>query len=193
VNEHRPVNEHGSVNGHGSPNGLYRFNTAPPGDAETALLDCCGSRRWAQRVAAHRPYPDLESLLAASDEAGYDLPLPDLAEALAAESSSVPRTAPPAARTALRAAQAAYESSFGHAFVISPDGHRPEEYLDQVLAGIRTRLSHDPDLERSVSAEQLRRLARSRITRLIARRAVPPGPPGPRPPADRPDSPSVAV
>lgn len=112
-------------------------------------------------MAAHRPYHDVDSLLAGSDEASYDLSHADLAEALAAESSSgPPHSAPAAARTALRAAHAAYESSFGHAFVISLDGHRPEEYLDHVLAGIRARLSHDPDHERSVSADELRRLAR---------------------------------
>ncbi|MFD7291293.1 2-oxo-4-hydroxy-4-carboxy-5-ureidoimidazoline decarboxylase [Streptomyces sp. NPDC059863] len=149
--------------------GLRRFNALPPGVAEAALLACCGSRRWAQRMAAHRPYHDADSLLAGADEAGYDLAPTDLAEALAAEASSgPPHSAPAAARTALRAAHAAYESSFGHAFVISLDGHRPEEYLDQVLAGIRTRLSHDPDHERSVSAEELRRLARGRLTRLLA-------------------------
>ncbi|WP_443052683.1 2-oxo-4-hydroxy-4-carboxy-5-ureidoimidazoline decarboxylase [Streptomyces sp. JV176] len=169
------------------PTGLARFNAAPQADAEAALLTCCGSRRWARRVAAHRPYPDLDSLLAASDEAGYDLPVADLTEALAAESSAVPpHPAPPAATTALRAAHAAYESSFGHAFVISLDGHRPEEHLDHVLAGIRTRLSHDPDLERSVSADELRRLARGRIVRLLSGPAGPPGrtqgPPDPRTP-----------
>ncbi|MFE1962818.1 2-oxo-4-hydroxy-4-carboxy-5-ureidoimidazoline decarboxylase [Streptomyces sp. NPDC059479] len=153
----------------GHPNGLHRFNTAAPLAAETALLSCCGSRRWAQRLAAHRPYPDLDTLLAAADEASYDLSQADLTEALADESSSgPPHSAPPAARTALRAAHAAYESSFGHAFVISLDGHRPEEYLDEVLAGIRTRLSHEPDHERAVAADELRRLARSRIALLIA-------------------------
>ncbi|MFB7272210.1 2-oxo-4-hydroxy-4-carboxy-5-ureidoimidazoline decarboxylase [Streptomyces sp. NPDC056244] len=153
----------------GHPNGLHRFNTAAPLAAEAALLTCCGSRRWAQRVAAHRPYPDLDALLAAADEASYDLSQADLTEALADESSSgPPRSAPPAARTALRAAHAAYESSFGHAFVISLDGHRPEERLDEVLADIHTRLSHEPDHERAVAADELRRLARARIARLIA-------------------------
>ncbi|WP_241778483.1 MULTISPECIES: 2-oxo-4-hydroxy-4-carboxy-5-ureidoimidazoline decarboxylase [unclassified Streptomyces] len=149
--------------------GLRRFNTAPAETVHAALLTCCGSRRWATRLVAHRPYPDLDALLAAADEAGYDLALADLAEALAAESSSGPvHTAPPAARTALRAAHAAYESSFGHAFVISLEGHRPEEHLDHVLAGLRARLPHDPDEERSVSADQLRRLARTRIAYLVA-------------------------
>ncbi|MGW6746035.1 2-oxo-4-hydroxy-4-carboxy-5-ureidoimidazoline decarboxylase [Streptomyces sp. NPDC055025] len=174
----------------GHPNGLHRFNTAAPLAAEAALLTCCGSRRWAQRLAAHRPYPDLDTLLAAADEASYDLSQADLTEALADESSSgPPHSAPAAARTALRAAHAAYESSFGHAFVISLDGHRPEEYLDEVLAGIHTRLSHEPDHERAVAADQLRRLARSRITLLVGPprepgdpgRTADPAPPVPRP------------
>ncbi|MFJ2114988.1 MULTISPECIES: 2-oxo-4-hydroxy-4-carboxy-5-ureidoimidazoline decarboxylase [unclassified Streptomyces] len=153
----------------GGPSGLRRFNTAPPDAAEAALLTCLGSHRWAQRLAAHRPYPDLDALLAASDEAGYDLSFTDLAEALAAESApGPPPGAPSAARTALSAAHAAYESSFGHAFVISLDEHRPEESLDHVLAGIRTRLGHDPDHERSVAADELRRLARGRISLMLA-------------------------
>lgn len=153
----------------GRPAGLHRFNAAPDTAAEAALLTCCRSPRWAQRVAAHRPYPDLDALLAASDEASYDLTPAEIAGALADEPSSTPPGgAPPAARTALRAAHDAYESSFGHAFVISLDGHHPDEYLDHVLAGIRTRLSHDPDHERAVAADELRRLARARIMALLA-------------------------
>ncbi|MFF5564276.1 2-oxo-4-hydroxy-4-carboxy-5-ureidoimidazoline decarboxylase [Streptomyces sp. NPDC012623] len=180
----------------GPPHGLRRFNTAPRTVIEPALLACLGSGRWARRIAAHRPYPDPDSLLAASDEAGYDLSFSDLAEALAAESPAAPPPgAPAAATTALRAAHAAYESRFGHAFVIGPAGLRPEESLDHILAAIRTRLGHDPDHERSVSADELRRLARSRLTRLIQ---DPPRLVGrqPGPGADFPGcpgSPSVAV
>lgn len=153
---------------HGTP-GLDRFNTAAASAAEAALLACCGSRRWAQRLVAHRPYPDLDALLAAADEASYDLSPTDLAEALSDESSAGPHPgAPPAAHTALAAAHAAYESRFGHAFVISLDGFRPEEYLDQVLAGIRARLGHERDEERAVSAEELRGLARTRLAHVVA-------------------------
>ncbi len=120
-------------------------------------------------MAAHRPYPDLGALLAACDEAAYDLAPADVHEALALESAAGPAPdAPPAARTALAAAHAAYESRFGHAFVICLDGHRPDEYLDQVLAGIRRRLAHEPDEERSVAADELRALARSRVVRALA-------------------------
>src|SRR5690606_23207112 len=61
---------------------LERFNTAPAQDAERALLACLHSLRWALRVAGHRPYPDPASLLAAADEAAYDLSAKELAEAL---------------------------------------------------------------------------------------------------------------
>ncbi|MFC8827199.1 2-oxo-4-hydroxy-4-carboxy-5-ureidoimidazoline decarboxylase [Streptomyces sp. NPDC057137] len=194
--------------------GLTRFNTAPADTVEHALLACCGNRRWARRLADHRPYPTVDALLAAADEASYDLSLADLAEALADETSADPRQeAPLAARTALRAAHAAYESSFGHAFVISLDRYRPEERLNQVLTGIRERLAHDPDEERAVAADELRRLARSRVSRLVGDRpgddhpgdrpaahaaGRQPEPPAPRVSQEsndygRPDSPSVAV
>ncbi|WP_434405036.1 2-oxo-4-hydroxy-4-carboxy-5-ureidoimidazoline decarboxylase [Streptomyces sp. NBC_01353] len=157
---------------HGSPRhlaGLRRFNVAPAPLAQELLLSCCHSRRWAERVTAHRPYPTLDALLAAADEAGYDLSRTEIDEALAAESSAAPHPdAPPAAHTALRAAHAAYESRFGHAFVISLDGVRPGERLDQVLAGIRSRLGNEPEEERVIAADELRRLARARLTCGIA-------------------------
>ncbi|MEV8230942.1 2-oxo-4-hydroxy-4-carboxy-5-ureidoimidazoline decarboxylase [Streptomyces sp. NPDC079167] len=158
-------------------NGLGRFNAWPRDLAEAALLECCGSRRWAQRLAAHRPYPDLETLLAASDEAGYDLGPADLSEALAAESGPcLHRDAPRAAHLALHAAHAAYESRFGHAFVICLDGLRPSQHVDQVLAAIRTRLAHEPDEERSLTAEEMRRLARGRIAGLVTEAGPAPDP-----------------
>ncbi|MEU1125674.1 2-oxo-4-hydroxy-4-carboxy-5-ureidoimidazoline decarboxylase [Streptomyces sp. NPDC005899] len=157
----------GHENAHSS--GLDHFNGWPGGLAEAALLECCGSRRWALRMAAHRPYPDLGSLLAASDEAGYDLSATDIAEALATESAPcLHHAAPRAAHLALRAAHAAYESRFGHVFVICLVGLPPSQHVDQVLAAIRTRLTHDPDEERALTAEELRRLARVRLTGLVS-------------------------
>ncbi|WP_373558707.1 2-oxo-4-hydroxy-4-carboxy-5-ureidoimidazoline decarboxylase [Streptomyces sp. WZ.A104] len=149
--------------------GLAHLNSLPFAAAEAAFLECCGSLRWAHRMAVHRPYPDLGALLAASDEAGYDLAPRDIAEALAAEPAPcLHHDAPRAAHLALRAAHAAYESRFGHAFVICLDAFQPAQQVDQVLAGIRARLAHDPDEERAVTAEELRRVARSRILELLS-------------------------
>ncbi|WP_189544337.1 2-oxo-4-hydroxy-4-carboxy-5-ureidoimidazoline decarboxylase [Streptomyces gelaticus] len=160
-----PVQSSGSAH---AP-GLGLFNTVPPAEVEAALLECCGSRRWAQRLTAHRPYPDLDALLAAADEAGYDLAPADLAEALAVEiPPGLHHAAPHSAHLALRAAHAAYESRFGHVFVMCVDGLAPAEQPDHVLAGIRARLGHEPDQERVVSAEEMRRLARGRIIELVS-------------------------
>ncbi|MGW4550544.1 2-oxo-4-hydroxy-4-carboxy-5-ureidoimidazoline decarboxylase [Streptomyces violaceorubidus] len=144
---------------------LERFNAAPADEAAQTLLACLNSRAWAHRLVAHRPYPDLPALLAAADEAAYDLSPDDLTEALSAETlPTLPDDTYAAAHTALSAAHAAYESRFGHVFVICLDGLSPDETLNHVLTAIRSRLNNDPDEERLVAAEELRRLARTRLT-----------------------------
>ncbi|MEU5436643.1 2-oxo-4-hydroxy-4-carboxy-5-ureidoimidazoline decarboxylase [Streptomyces sp. NPDC020719] len=154
--------------------GLRRLNHAPAAAAEAALLACCASRRWALRLAAHRPYPDLDALLAAADEASYDLSPADLAEALADERSPGLRpSAPQSAHTALRAAHAAYESRFGHVFVICLEGLRPTEHLNQLLAGIRVRMTNERHAESAIAAEELRRLARARLAHLVTNHPEP--------------------
>ncbi|WWQ69109.1 2-oxo-4-hydroxy-4-carboxy-5-ureidoimidazoline decarboxylase [Streptomyces sp. Q6] len=157
------------VTPHGPHGGLTHLNALPQATAEDLLLDCCGSRAWAHRIAAHRPYPDLDALLAASDEAAYDLAPADVAEALACEDLPLPPDAAgyTAAYTALAAAHAAYEDRFGHPFVICLDHIAPGEALDHLLAGLRDRLGNDREEERVLAAEELRRLARGRIARLV--------------------------
>ncbi|MEU3914065.1 2-oxo-4-hydroxy-4-carboxy-5-ureidoimidazoline decarboxylase [Streptomyces sp. NPDC029721] len=165
-----PAQVRGPVSAPGT--GLARFNSLPPEHARTALLRCCGSGRWAQRVADHRPYPDAASLLAAADEAAYDMSQGDLTEALARESSAeLGHGAPYAALVALDAARAEYERTFGHAFVICLDGHPPEEQISQLLAAIRRRMAHEIDEERSIAADELRLVARSRLLCLLDRLA----------------------
>ncbi|WP_149831071.1 2-oxo-4-hydroxy-4-carboxy-5-ureidoimidazoline decarboxylase [Streptomyces tailanensis] len=151
-----------------SPTALEHFNHAPAEAVEQTLLTCLRSLRWSHRLTAHRPYPDLDALLAASDEASYDLTPADLAEALAGESlPALPADTYEVAHTALNAAHAAYEARFGHVFVICLDGTPPTELLDRTLDGIRSRLTNDPEEERTVTAEELRRSARGRLTRLL--------------------------
>ncbi|MFE5211439.1 2-oxo-4-hydroxy-4-carboxy-5-ureidoimidazoline decarboxylase [Streptomyces sp. NPDC056600] len=191
--------------GRAAPDGLERFNRAPATTARHLLARCLRNRRWAGRMASHRPYPDLASLLAASDEAAYDLSPDDLLEAVREEcrmlrtdelartflaaddplaAAALPatpgggglwseqqlrvvRSMPRAARTAVRAAWVAYEQRFGHGFVLSLDGVDPEDALNHLLTTVRSRLALAPEDERVVAAEELRQLARERLTRLI--------------------------
>ncbi|MEU0073313.1 2-oxo-4-hydroxy-4-carboxy-5-ureidoimidazoline decarboxylase [Streptomyces sp. NPDC006332] len=143
---------------------LEQFNTTPADELEPVLVGCLRSPRWARRISAHRPYPTLDALLAASDEAAYDLTPGDLTEALAGESlPALPESAYSAAHMALEAARAAYQVRFGHAFAICLDGVPRSEFADHLLAAIRSRLANDADEERVVTAEELRRLARGRL------------------------------
>ncbi|WP_369198799.1 2-oxo-4-hydroxy-4-carboxy-5-ureidoimidazoline decarboxylase [Streptomyces djakartensis] len=159
------------------------FNAASTEDLRRTLLSCLHSARWARRVADHRPYPDVDSLLAAADEAAYDLTWADLSEALADESlPALPPDTYAAAYTALGAAHAAYEARFGHVFVICLDGVSPSEVLDRILEAVRSRLANDPEEERAVVAEELRRLARGRLIGFLrgaGNRAVNHGEPAP--------------
>ncbi|MFG3011793.1 2-oxo-4-hydroxy-4-carboxy-5-ureidoimidazoline decarboxylase [Streptomyces cinerochromogenes] len=150
------------------PTPLDAFNTARADEARTLLLHCLHSVRWAHRMADHRPYPDLGALLAAADEAAYDLSPADLAEALADESlPELPEGTYSAAHMALGAAHAAYEARFGHAFVIYLGDVPPDEVIDHILEAIRSRLANDPEEERVVAAEEVRRLARGRLVVLL--------------------------
>ncbi|MEU2391090.1 2-oxo-4-hydroxy-4-carboxy-5-ureidoimidazoline decarboxylase [Streptomyces sp. NPDC007369] len=156
--------------------GLARFNALSAEAAEAVLMQCCGSRRWAHRVAAHRPYPDSGALRAAADEASYDLGGADLVEALTAEfPPELGPGAPYAALLALDAAHTEYERTFGHAFVVCLDGHPPEERADQLLGAIRRRMGLDPEEERAISADELRRLALARLADLTDRLICPDG------------------
>jgi 2-oxo-4-hydroxy-4-carboxy-5-ureidoimidazoline decarboxylase len=150
------------------PTPLDAFNGAPADEARALLLHCLHSLRWSHRLAEHRPYPDLDALLAAADEAAYDLSPADLSEALAGESlPELPEDTYSAAHMALSAANAAYEARFGHTFVIFLGDVPPDETLDRILEAIRSRLANDPEEERVMAAEELRRLARGRLEEFL--------------------------
>ncbi|MEW2621770.1 2-oxo-4-hydroxy-4-carboxy-5-ureidoimidazoline decarboxylase [Streptomyces sp. NPDC048106] len=146
------------------PRPLDAFNVASATEARALLLRCLHSPRWSHRLAAHRPYPDLDALLAAADEAAYDLSPADISEALAHEAlPRLPKDTYSAAHMALDAAHAAYEARFGHVFVIYLGEVPAAETADYVLEAIQSRSANDPDEERATAADELRRLARGRL------------------------------
>ena len=52
---------------------LARWNDLPIDDAIKMILPCCGSKAWAQGMAARRPLADEAALLAASNETWHNL------------------------------------------------------------------------------------------------------------------------
>jgi len=161
------------------------LNTAPGDELRTALLACCAAERWAERIAAQRPYPDEDALRAASDEATAALDDAGLAQALAGhprigerasghggawsrqEQSGV-AGAGDDARARLAAANAAYEERFGHVYLVCATGKSAEELLAICTARVR----NDPDTERGVVLAELAKINRLRLGKLLHPEAV---------------------
>ena len=161
---------------------LDRFNALPAPDAERELLNCCASRAWARAVAADRPYPGSAALAAAGDAVLAELPWPDIAEALGAHPRIGQRAAgtgrdaawsrreqagvegaDAAVRGALAEANREYEQRFGHVFLIFATGRTPAE----MLTAARARLAHDEPTERRVVRDELAKIIRLRLERLV--------------------------
>ncbi len=168
---------------------IGEFSQLPAAAAKDLLRGCCSSARWASLVAAGRPYPDLEAVLAASDAAVAALDETDLREALAGhprlgdrrvltpapggppgppgwsrrEQAGV-RSADEAGRAALEAGNAEYERQFGHIYLACATGRSAAE----LAAFLRERLGNEPDQEWRVVAGELAGINRIRLGQLLA-------------------------
>lgn len=159
------------------------FNALPAGQLTRDLLACCAAPGWGDRIAAGRPYADRAALMAAADVASRDLSWDEVLQGLSAhprigeraagdsaeaawsrrEQSAAAGSADDTTRAALVAANAAYEERFGHVFLIFASGRSQA----QILAAARERLGNDEVAERSVVADQLRRIALLRLERVL--------------------------
>jgi OHCU decarboxylase len=159
--------------------GLDRFNRLPEEAAAGELLAVCHSRRWAERVAAGRPYADLAALQRAADEVWTALGPADWLEAFGAHPrigegggaapawSSREQAGVGAAgrqvRGRLARGNAEYEARFGHVFLIAAAGRDAGE----ILAALEDRLGNDPATELEVAAGEHRRITRLRLGQLV--------------------------
>jgi 2-oxo-4-hydroxy-4-carboxy-5-ureidoimidazoline decarboxylase len=152
---------------------LARFNAASPDEAERDLRACCACPTWARAVAGGRPYRHPPELLAAADGAFRALTWADIARAVAAHPRIGERTDRPSAReqagvadgdrSALEAANRQYEQRFGHVFLICASGRTGAE----MLAALRARLGNDEGVEQAVVRDELRKITRLRLERLV--------------------------
>ncbi|MGY0501911.1 2-oxo-4-hydroxy-4-carboxy-5-ureidoimidazoline decarboxylase [Nocardia sp. FBN12] len=154
---------------------LAGFNDLPATMAEEALLGCCSAPRWARAIAAARPYPTVESLLAAADAGSAALDDAEIDEALAGHPRIGDRTISAKSareqsgvgedvRSALAEGNRAYEAKFGHIYLVCAAGRGGEE----LLAILRARLDNDPSTERQVMRTELAKINRLRLAGLVA-------------------------
>jgi 2-oxo-4-hydroxy-4-carboxy-5-ureidoimidazoline decarboxylase len=156
---------------------LAAFNAAPADAAERDALACCASESFAKAIAGGRPYQDPGALGAAIDAAFKALTWDDILESMeahprigdrtegvsAAEQAGA-ATAGDAVRQALAAGNAAYEDRFGHVFLICASGLSGQEMLSQLQA----RLENDQEAERAVVRQELKKITRLRMTKLLS-------------------------
>jgi len=169
---------------------LARWNVLPIAAAADEILPCCGSRAWADAMAARRPLPDEVKLLAASEEICHTLTESDWLEAFCShprigesrigESGTSKATSPQSAawseqeqrnvadaneavRIALTEANREYERKFNRIFIVCATGKPPGEIL-QIL---QRRLTNDEPTELQEAAEQQRQITQIRLKKWL--------------------------
>lgn len=160
--------------------GLARLNALSAPEAEQVLLGYCSARRWAEDLVAGRPYPSPQDLYAAAeaalqrlDEAGVDEALsghPRIGEQATGAQGSWSRreqrgvaTATEDALAAIADGNRAYEARFGHVYLVCATGKDAGE----LLALLRRRLHNDRVTERRVVRDELAKINRLRLARLV--------------------------
>lgn len=163
---------------------LDAINAWPEPDAIAAFRRCCGSARWAERIARLRPFGSEAELIEAAERTWWDLGVDDWLEAFAAHprigdrAPAPPRLASTAAWSAreqsgvsaasqdvldaLAEANARYHERFGYIFIVCATGKTAEE----MLGLLRARLPNDPESEIRISAAEQARITRIRLEKI---------------------------
>jgi len=162
---------------------LDEFNALPSAQAESLLMDCCGSARWAASVAARRPYATVEALHKSADAIWWNLERADWLEAFShhpqigdkpaggseparrwAEGEQTgARAATEDVKARLARANRAYFEKFGYIYIVCATGKTAEG----MLAILNQRLQNDLPSELSIAAEQQRLITRLRLEKLL--------------------------
>ena len=154
--------------------------------AVAALRNYCGATRWAQAMAAARPFAGVEQLRAAAEKCFTEMAREDWLACFRAhprigEKKSAASVASPAAAgwseqeqagargaeastlAALAEANRAYEARFGHIFIVCATGKTPAE----MLAACQQRLANDPEKEISIAADEQRHITQLRLEKIL--------------------------
>jgi 2-oxo-4-hydroxy-4-carboxy-5-ureidoimidazoline decarboxylase len=164
---------------------LVRWNSLSQEEASQRILACCGSKAWAERMAAKRPIQDEGSLLATSDEIWRSLGEADWLEAFqshprigesrtekvaTAQSSAWSEqeqqkaaAADEAMKAALKWGNREYELKFGRIFIVCATGKSASEILEI----LRRRLQNDPATELRQAAEEQRQIMLIRLRKWL--------------------------
>lgn len=169
---------------------LRTLNELPGPQAEQELLRCCGSRAWASRMLAARPFADQSQLFSAADRSWKELSREDRLEAFshhprigdlkslrakfqnpdprarqwATQEQQGAANASEETLTSLAEGNAAYEKRFGFVFLVCASGKTAEE----MLAILQSRIGNDPAQEIQIAAAEQAKITRIRLEKLLS-------------------------
>jgi len=162
---------------------LATWNQLNSEEASSQLRHCCASSQWAQKLTAMRPFPDEDSLFAASDCVWTAMREPDWMEAFQAhprigekkvEATAQSRqwslqeqgsaeTAEFGIKQAMAHGNLRYEQIFGFTYIVCATG----KDLLEMLNILETRLQHDRAAELAEAAEQQRQITQIRLRKWL--------------------------
>jgi OHCU decarboxylase len=163
------------------------LNELPAEEAMSVFLDCCGSKEWAQRMTAARPFRMLENLFVAAGKIWVSLSPADHLEAFAShpkigskepEPKQKPKSAEWAAdeqsgmdvasetaRDELAECNRLYLEKFGFIFIVCATARS----ADEMLAICKARLGNSLAMELKIAAEEQRQITEIRLNKLLER------------------------
>lgn len=140
------------------------------------LTWCCGSSRWVDCMMTRQPFGTGKEAITAGDECWKNLGPTDWLEAFAhhprigdrvsgaeASEQAGAQSAEQSTKNQLVEVNREYENRFGHIYIVCATGKSAEE----MLTIARGRLTHDPDIELEVAAEELRKIMHLRLEKLF--------------------------
>jgi OHCU decarboxylase len=166
---------------------LVDLNALDGDAAAREFMRCCGSSRWARKMASDRPFASLDAVVGAADATWAGLDRADWLEAFAAHPQIGQRAsgaggaggadtarwsaaeqagvsaAADATRARLAEANREYEARFGYIFIVCATGKTAGAMLEL----LERRLQNDPDVEIQIAAEEQRKITRLRMTKLL--------------------------
>jgi OHCU decarboxylase len=158
---------------------IVELNRLPDARAESELLRCCGSQRWAHLMAAERPFANIGVMTAIAQRLWWSLAAADWLEAFATHprigerATSAWSTQEQArametgdeARPRLLTKNRTYEERFGYTFIVCATDKSAEE----ILAILEQRLHNEAGDELQIAADEQRKITALRLDKLITR------------------------
>ncbi len=165
---------------------MDKINKLSREEAITELFKCCGSTRWAKKLASRIPFADKEQLFEISDEIWAESTVEDGFEAFthhpkigdvkslekkfastkewAGNEQSGVNTANHETLQALADGNDAYEKKFGFIFIVCATGKSAQE----MLALLNSRIDNDAETEFKIAMGEQNKITKLRLEKLLS-------------------------